>query len=211
MTGPGEPARRGPTPGHLLVGLLLAALGVYTVALLWIEFATSQAHVRHYFSDVETSRPFFAINTTLSVSLLWGTALAFAFAARSAMRRGAQPAFYVSQAALFWWLGFDDRFKVHERIGFRLDVGDHYVLLAVGAAQAASLALLGGRRHLHGRALWFLAAGVALSVAMLGLDALAPHDMRLRLSLEDLAKTWAAVAFFAFGWTYVERELAAGR
>ncbi|MEL6713585.1 MAG: hypothetical protein AAFP86_07420 [Planctomycetota bacterium] len=73
------------------MGLLLAALGVYTVALLWIEFATSQAHVRHYFSDVETSRPFFAINTTLSVSLLWGTALAFAFAARSAMRRGAQP------------------------------------------------------------------------------------------------------------------------
>ncbi len=35
---------------------------------------------------------------------------------------------------------------------------------------------------------------------MLFIDACVRHDMVLRLSLEDLAKTWASLLFFSFAW-----------
>jgi hypothetical protein len=70
--------------------------------------------------------------------------------------------------------------------------------------------MLGGRELLGGRPARFLALGAALSALMLVFDALVPHDMVLRLSIEDLCKVWAGAAFFAFSWSCVERELEQG-
>ena len=60
-----------------LIWLLFASLGLYSVALIGIELCTSQDYVRHYVSDVEGPVRFYAVNTTLSVFLLWATALLF--------------------------------------------------------------------------------------------------------------------------------------
>jgi hypothetical protein len=119
-------------------------------------------------------------------------------------------AFYISQCLVFFYLALDDRFRIHERLGSLLSIGDHWILLLVGIAELACLALLGGRELLSGRPARFLALGAALSALMLVFDALVPHDMVLRLSIEDISKVWAGVSFFAFSWACVERELERG-
>lgn len=56
-----------------------AVLVVYSGVLLVVEANTSQDFVRHYFSDIEGPRPFFAVNTTLSTFLLTGAAMLLVF------------------------------------------------------------------------------------------------------------------------------------
>ena len=45
-----------------------------------------------------------------------------------------------------------------------------------------------------------LAAASVLFGVMMFADACLPHDMAMRLSIEDLAKTWATFFFFLFAW-----------
>ncbi len=176
---------------------------VYSLILVVVEVQSSQSFVRNYFSDVEGPVPFYAVNTTLSVSLLWGTALLFAVCFVCVDRQaGANRLrwFFLSQVAVFFWLGCDDRFKFHENVAERLGIGDHFVLLVVAAFQIAFLLALGGRTVLRGRRLVYMALAVVFFVVMTVFDALVPHEMLLRLTLEDLAKTWATLFFFLFAW-----------
>ena len=53
---------------------------------------------------------------------------------------------------------------------------------------------------------WFAAGAVGFAV-MLTIDATFPEDMRLRLSLEDLVKLWAALCFVVAAWALTDREL----
>jgi hypothetical protein len=42
---------------------------------------------------------------------------------------------------------------------------------------------------------------------MIVIDAWVPHDLLLRLTLEDLSKTWSALFFFMFSWSVFEQCL----
>ena len=43
---------------------------------------------------------------------------------------------------------------------------------------------------------------------MIFFDACVPHDMVLRLTLEDLAKTWANLCFLTFAWQLCSARIA---
>jgi hypothetical protein len=79
-------------------------------------------------------------------------------------------------------------------------MGDHWVLLAAAGVQGTFLLALGGRDVLGSVHLW--AAG-ALFAVMIVIDASVPHHLTLRLTLEDLAKTWSAFFFALFAWSHV--------
>jgi hypothetical protein len=194
-----------------LVPCILGLLAAYSSALITVELMTSQDYVRQYFDDVNGPVPFFAVNTTLTVSLLWGTALLFGVAAAlAADRRERRLAywFYLSQVLIFVYLGCDDRFKIHELLGRLLGIGDHYVLLTVGSIEALILATI-ARPLLPPSAWRRLVAASALFAVMIVIDAKAPHDLVLRLSFEDLAKTWSCFGFLLFAWEALQSEIAA--
>lgn len=189
----------------------MALLVVYTVALVVVELRTSQDFVRNFFTDIEGPVPFFAINTTLSVFLLLATALVFLISLAVTEARPENVVlrrFFWSQVFVFAFLGCDDRFKLHENLAFRLETEDHYSLIAIGVAEALLLFVL-GRSFLRGRAGLFLAAACVLFCVMLLFDAVVPHEMRLRLSLEDLAKTWSSLFFFLFSWEILNDRVCA--
>lgn len=178
-----------------------ALLAAYSLWLFGLEMSSSQAQVRPYFSDIGSEMALFGVNTTLSVALLAGAALLLLFAGTAGNRqldRGRL--FLMSQAALFAFLAADDRFQLHERIAWRLGIRDHYVTLAWAVAELGLLVAL-WRPTLHPLRVTFLfLAGGALFMVSFLVDALAGTDTWLRLSAEDLAKTWGAAMFFYFGW-----------
>ncbi len=187
-----------------------ALLAAYSAVLLGIELRTSQDYVRNFFTDIDGPVPFYAVNTTLSVFLLWSTGLIMLFAATFlANVVGAVQIrkFYLSQAPMFALLGFDDRFLVHEKLSFRLGILDHYVLLVWAAVELALLALFFRRRDFTVTELGTFGAAVAMFGVMLAIDALAPERMLLRLSIEDLAKSWSGALFFCFAWTSSMRHM----
>ena len=146
---------------------------------------------------------FYAVNTTISVFLLWATALLFAVCMSCEQStRGCRQTFwfFVSQVAVFAWLGLDDRFKAHEFIARQLSIGDHYVLIAVGLFEIVCLLTLGREVVFRKSILIRLGAASVLFLVMLAFDAVVPHDAFLRLSIEDVAKTWAALFFCLFAW-----------
>lgn len=186
-------------------------LVVYTALLVRVEATGTQEDVRHYVADI-TSRTavtgvnqpaaLFGVNTTLCAALMWGSALLFLLCAAeqpgSAVRT--ERLFYWSQAAVFLYLGCDERFQIHEKLGGLLHVNDAFILLALGCAELAILLTI-GRRLIRNRAalLLLLAAGFMFGV-MVMTDALLAPRMYMRLSIEDLSKTWASAFLFAFAW-----------
>ncbi len=190
--------------------LAAAGLAIYSLVMLAIEANTSQAYVRNYFSDIEGEAPFYGINTSISVFFLWATALLFiishCYLEKSEQNR-TRGRFYLSQIVFFIYLGLDDRFKIHEGIGWRMDIADHYILMVAGIGQLLAL-VLWGRSTLEERSTFrYLCLGCVLSVAMLAIDMLAPEMMFMRLSIEDLCKTWAAFFFFLYGWAAMHTRL----
>lgn len=178
--------------------------------LIVFEWTQSQEAVRPYFSDILTDidQPrLFAINTTLSVFLLGATSLCFLCALSNRTTPFRHLLFYFSQASLFAYLCFDDRFKVHELLGVRFNVDDHYVLLFLGGAELLCLWFLG--EDFIQKPLVFLSLLVAsaLFAVMILFDGFMPHDMVLRLSIEDLAKVWSGLAFLVFGWAVLKAQV----
>ncbi|MGH7803507.1 MAG: hypothetical protein ACREQJ_04110, partial [Candidatus Binatia bacterium] len=151
---------------------VFVVLALYSVALIGTEASTSHDFVRQFFADIEGDVPFYAINTTLSVSLQWAAALVFLVSA-TALGDGSEDRerrrFYWAQAAILAYTGFDDQFLVHEKLTWRLGIGDHWVLVAVAGAEAALLATL-GRRVLPAPAWTQLRAAVVLFVVMMTID-----------------------------------------
>jgi len=178
-------------------------LAVYNVALIAIELRTSQDFVRYFFTDIYGPVPFYAVNTTLTVFLMWASALLFlvslvCIAEVPESRRLRW--FLLSQVLMFSFLGFDDRFQFHEKVAWRLEIGDHYIILIAATVESLFLVLLGGRPLLKSKANKYLCLGILLFAVMLGIDAFVQHDLVLRLSAEDLAKTWASAFFYLFAW-----------
>ena len=189
--------------------IIFIVLACYSLTLIVVEWQTSQDYVRHFFTDIEGARPLYAINTTLSVALLWATALMFAVCLACTRDESDRRLrwFFWSQLFVFGYLGVDDRFKFHETLAVMLDVGDHYVLALVAAFEVACLFWLGRIIVLRRRVAFRLVVASGLFAVMLFVDACLPHDLVLRLSIEDLAKTWAAVFFLLFAWEVFSGQL----
>lgn len=181
-----------------ILGLLLFA---YTVLMISIELGTSQAHVRPYFSDIEGDVLFFAVNTSLSSFLLAGTSLLLAFAIFADGRRlGRQGLLFAAQAAFCLYMAFDDRFRFHEQLATALQIHDPYIMAAIALLNVAFYLLLFRPSDFTLRMAIALTASAAFFFLMLVFDALIPHDMVLRLSLEDLCKSWSGFFFLYFAW-----------
>jgi len=191
-------------------GVLFTLLAVYSLVLIGIESCTSQDFVRNFVCDVEGPVPFYAVNTTLSVFLLWATALLFGVCwacvrDRPEMRRDAL--FYLSQVVVFAGLGIDDRFKLHEHLAWRLGIADHFLLVAAGVVEVLLLVTLGRQLVFRRRPMKWLAAAAVCFLIMTFFDAVYPHDAFLRLSLEDIAKTWSGVFFCLFAWRLMAERI----
>ena len=191
----------------------LAALIAYSALMLRIEGTTSQEYVRRYFTDI--GRPtkagffaaptgdtvFYAVNTSLSSFLLGSAAVLLffaAFAGRGPWSR--RETLYSAQGAIFMWLALDDRFMFHEHLGAQLAIPSTVILMAALAMNAAAYLLLFRPAYFNSRMAFLLVCAGAAFVFMMICDVVFPHGMFLRLSLEDLAKTWAGFAFLSFAW-----------
>jgi hypothetical protein len=190
--------------------LWLILLIIYSTVLMFVEIKTSQDFVRNFFTDIQGDVPFYAINTTLTVFLLWATSLMFQVnLALSPIEKinASQVNFYRSQACFFCYLGFDERLLIHERIGYFLGINDALVILSLGVIELIFIAGWGNYQKwsIATRA-YLLKAAICFSL-MVVMDGAFPQDMVLRLSLEDLAKTWANVFLFLFSWSIFSDKL----
>lgn len=176
---------------------------IYSVTLLVIEWNSSQTYVRQFVTDIGQDQIlFYAINTSFSTFLLWATALIFAICLLCIDKIQQRQAywFYWSQILMFTYLGFDERFLFHERLGLWLGRNDAYLLLGIGLIE---LALLFGLGKLHRQPLrvryWVIGAAILFAL-MLIIDAKFPSQMVLRLTLEELTKLWAECCLILFAW-----------
>ena len=143
---------------------------------------------------------------------LWATALVFA--ACLVIIEGLPQAtrerrFYWSQLLVFGYLGFDDRFLVHERLGRVLGVPDHYYLVLLGLLEVVFLLTWGDFRRQSQPTKRYVFVAAVLFAVMIVIDGFVPSEMTLRLSMEDLAKTWACAFLFLFAWHVYCEKIAA--
>ncbi len=184
---------------------------LYSFSLLWIEWQFLQAGVRIYVTDIRGDIFLYGIHTTLNMALLWGTALLFFISLQCIDKNKEKLFFYfaISQVVLFTYLGFDERFLVHEMLGRILGVNDAYLLLLIGCAELIILATLGQLSQQSRKILTFLVLASVLFFIMVIIDAKFPANMRLRLSLEELAKFWSSLFLFLFAWEWLMQKIKA--
>jgi hypothetical protein len=174
-------------------------LTVYTLLMIYLEARFSQDFVRNYFSDVIGPRPFYAVNSVLSLSLMISTGVLFlvAFILVDGLRgRGKAPLFYASQVVMFVYFALDELFMIHELAGLRFGFNDAFYILGLGFVEIIFVVWLGELGSMGRRARRLLVTGVVLFAGMWFVDAYAPKRAFLRLSFEDLFKLWAIVFFF---------------
>ncbi len=183
--------------------IIFAALLVYSILLIGVEWFTSQAGVRNYVTDLKGPVLFYGINTTLSAFLMWAIALLHLINISATARyhmESAERWFLISQIIIFCYLGFDERFQFHERLGQVFHVEDAFILLGIGVIELGCLFGLG---KVHTRPqlqrLSLLMAGCCFGLMVI-IDAFFPSGMRMRLSAEDLTKIWAVAFLFLFAW-----------
>jgi len=186
----------------IIVGSMIL-LSIYSFIIIALELKFGQAYIRHYMTDIEGPVRFFAINTSISVFLLWSCAVLFLLIisiTENWTNRGHDRLFYISQVLLFLYLGVDDRFKVHEPLGGIVGFNDAFVLLIIGAGELAVLYFLGNLKQYPKKVLLYLFVAGAFFGAMVFIDGFVQSELVLRLSLEDLTKTWASFFLFMFAW-----------
>lgn len=188
---------------RLILGVGFTALIIYSISLIMTEVWVSQDFARNFFTDIDGPVPLYAINTTVSVFLLWATALIFAVCVvctQEGEQQRKERGFYLSQILVFGYLGFDERFQVHERLGYVLGGPDYLVLLGVGVIELVLLLTLGNLKNQSNQAKYYLGLVALFFGLTLFIDGFVPPESVPRLSVEDLSKTWAGVFFFLFAW-----------
>ena len=99
------------------------------------------------------------------------------------------------------FLGLDDRFLFHERIGAKIGINDAFVLLVAGISELFLLLTIGNLRKQKNQIKYSIYAAAVFFGLMVYIDSVLPREMVPRLSLlEDLAKTWGAAFIFLFAW-----------
>ena len=182
--------------------VFIIILGIYSAVLFLVEITISQEYARNFFTDIEGPARFYAINTTLSMFLLWATALIFIVNLLLIQEHNQQKTernFYLSQIMIFGLLGFDDRFLVHEWFGNKLHIDDSLILFGISLVQVIIL-VTWGRMFLRKPYIIYLGLGAISFLIMVLVDGLFPDKMTGRLALEDLAKTWGGAFLFLFAW-----------
>lgn len=193
---------------RLIRRLLFSLFVLYSAALVLTELAVSREAARVFFQDLRGPMPLAGINTVFSVFFLWACALVFficTLAVDQADRRVRMrhQLFYWSQVLFFLYLGADDRFIVHERLGRWLGltergIPDASLLVAAGLAEVGILLLFRDVWNRPGRARVLLGLALLASALMTAIDLLVPTGARLQLSAEDLLKLWGSIFFFLF-------------
>lgn len=176
----------------------------YSSFILASELLFGQDYVRKYLTDIKGDVIFFGINTTLTTLFLALTAYNFFLCAMSCKKtdksRKDLLSFFIVQSILFLFLALDERFMVHERIGFLLGFEDAYLLGLIGVFE---LVLLYRSKEIYWAGKlksYALYLGGLLFGVMLIIDAFGADKGLLRLSFEDLSKTWAI--FFLFIYSF---------
>jgi hypothetical protein len=186
-------------------GLLTA----YTLTVASVEFFGSQRAARHFLTDISSvcsdfgHMPLYASNTSFSVFLLWTGAVLFLLARnclKSSDRGGQEDVFLVSQALIFFFLGFDDRFMMHEGLSETIGFKDWIFFGLLGALEGVCLLVPGRLFQRGGKALFNICIAGTFFGLMMFADVILPYNMLMRLSIEDLAKLWSAAFLFKFAW-----------
>jgi len=187
-------------------------IAVYSLILLITEWQTSQLFVRQFLTDIgQYEIAGYAINTTLSVFLLWATALLFVISLSCVDKKSPEYWFFISQIIMFIYLGCDERFLIHESVGKFLGRNDAYLLLGLGIIEVGLLAWLGNLQQKTKLARQFLYTAAILFAVMVVIDAKFPNDMVLRLSLEELTKLWADIFLFLFAWEIMQQQISGNK
>ncbi|UCG34722.1 MAG: hypothetical protein JSW17_04310, partial [Candidatus Omnitrophota bacterium] len=155
---------------------------------------------------------FYAVNTTLAVFLSWAAALMFVACIRCIGREKEKRKefyFYISQILLFFYVGLDDRFLFHERIGRLFKMNDAYFVFILGIVEIVLFISLGNFKSLSRYLRWHVYWAALFFCIMFVVDVFVPREAIFRLSIEDLSKTWGLLCVFLFAWGIFSEKIAA--
>ncbi|MBU2652388.1 MAG: hypothetical protein KKA81_15780 [Bacteroidetes bacterium] len=177
-----------------LFGLMI----LYMLGIIILSLINFDGWVMPLYEDIYGPSHLFALNTTLTMFLLWASALLFIVNAMSESmleNRKRKIIFYLSQALIFFYLGFDDRFRIHEGIGDVFAFDDAFVIIFLGLVEV--LILVFYERILKQPLVkwrYLLIAGIFFAImAVADLKSLPLEKYGINDTLvEDIPKTWAA-------------------
>ena len=165
-----------------------------------------EPEVRLYLTDIEGDVVFYGINTTLSVLLLaligYNFLLCFFKTPKTKGQEKDFRMFFIAQTLIFCFLATDERFMVHERLGYFLSVNDAFILLGIGILELLLLYYyeqLVWQRSLKNYAL--VLGGFCFFIMVL-IDAFVTENAGLRLAIEDLSKIWAVFFLFIYSFQF---------
>lgn len=176
-------------------------LVLYSLGLFYLEYAFGQDHLRHYVTDIDGEVLLYAINTTLSMILLALTAYNFYLCFdhfKSRSNKNSEWVFYLLQSLIFLYLALDERFMLHERIGYVIGFHDSIPLLMVAVAELGVLYYFRETAFKDQSFKTILFISGVLFALMLFVDAFAPSRALFRLAAEDLLKLWAVYLLFRY-------------
>ena len=185
---------------------------LYSTTILYIEYSTSQNFVRNFLTDIEGPVPFYAINTTLSYTLFIISSVLFLISTylvklNKELENHSEIYFYISQFLIFLYLGIDDRFYFHERLNNLIGIPGDGIIIFIGVIELIILFTIGRitERNSPTKNSFYLFCLFAFF--MIFIDLVVPENMLLRLSLEDLLKTWSAFFVARFAWLILSENI----
>ena len=170
-----------------------------------LEIFFGHDYIRYYLTDLKGEVLLYGINTTIATVLLALTSFVFFLSYRHESegdKTSKMSLFFLFQAIIFGYLALDERFMLHERIGYVLGIHDSIILLLVGVAELAvlfyfkqiSMSILKINKYILIAALGFL--------IMIIVDVFGASRGFLRLSTEDLFKLWAIFFLFQYAMEF---------
>lgn len=180
----------------------LSILFFYSITILLIELYLGHDYVRHYLTDMKGPVLLWGLHTTITTVLLliisYNFILTFLFAKGIDGTNKQFKFYFVIQAVLFLYLAMDERFMLHERIGYVLGIHDAFPLMSVGVVE---LAVLFYFKELQIYSIKWnspLVLGAICFAIMVIIDVFAPQRALLRISFEDLFKLWGIFFLFRY-------------
>ncbi|MCW5518103.1 hypothetical protein [Muriicola sp. Z0-33] len=183
------------------IGILL--LIIYSFFIIYNEFLFGQLHVRQYLTDIKGDVILFGINTTFTTIFL--VLIAYNFFLCTVNYKKSEKSdlpFFVFQTALFLYLAIDERFMIHESLGYHLGFKDAFLLVSIGLFELIILYYykeLNWKKTVKSYALYL--GGLFFGIMIL-IDTFGAKNGILRLSFEDLSKTWAIFFLFIYSFEF---------
>jgi hypothetical protein len=176
----------------------------YTSFFLALNIHCTQEQMSYYFADITGPVMFYAVNTTLSVLLLWGTGLIFLlcfFIETETTRDLRRIAFYFSQIIVFWFLAFDDRFGLHEYLGSAFQIHKAYILLFWGCLEGIALTWSESFHKSSLAAKFNIILAAFLFFCMFLVSALVPPEVIMFETVKDMLKIWSSLFIILFSFS----------